>query len=290
MELEEEVKQSVASCGTAKKSPLSGKQILDKMNDSGLDINFLLSDTVAKNMSAEGREELVKSRTIRFLASDESTDRHGDRLAKDGWLLDNYKNNPVFLKQHNSEEAPLGNGINCEITDKGLEIDVYFHCNSEASKEYHGYYASGIMRAVSVGCRIKKIKQYADEEEKKQDGLGMFGIYSLSQELLELSAVSIPSNTNALTSKSMLDKTVQKLLSSGKYDQMILKSLVDNGAVSTSQLDTIKELVDRLEKAVANITESAQAIPSLEDTQKASLASMKNAFDKLFSKKEENDG
>lgn len=290
MEIEDELKQSVASGATAKKSPLSGKDILSKLSESGLDVDFLLEDKALKSMSAEGREKLVQSRTIRFLASDESTDRHGDKLAKDGWILDNYKNNPVFLRQHNSDEAPLGNGINCEVTDKGLEIDVYFHCKSEASREYHGYYASGIMRAVSVGCRIKKIKQYGNSDERQADGLGMFGIYSLSQELLELSAVSIPSNTNALSSKSLLDKTVQKLLSSGKYDQLILKSLVDNGAVSTSQLDTIKGLVDRLEKAVASITESAQAIPSLDDAKKESLTSLKSAFDKLFSKKEENDG
>ncbi len=59
-----------------------------------------------------------KARLIRFIASDDTQDRYGDRITVDGkigktvfgegWKLANFERNPVFMPFHDYGQLPLG--------------------------------------------------------------------------------------------------------------------------------------------------------------------------------------
>jgi len=141
-----------------------------------------------------------------FVASSEAEDSHGDVIKQDGWKLERFKRNPVFLAQHNSWSAPVGVTPFCEVvTDpawlkeqgvKGpsaLVIGVEWDVADEHAARLKGKYDRGIMSAVSVGLiplEYTPIK-------------GTYGYTIEEAELLEVSAVTIGSNPEATAVRSM---------------------------------------------------------------------------------------
>lgn len=136
-------------------------------------------------------------RTIEFVASTEAIDRYGDIIRVDGWKLENYLKNPIFLFGHKSTEPPIGRALAVvkEFGDKPLLVHkIQFADKDEypfASTIYK-LYKGGYMNAVSVGFLPIKFKPRMDEEGH------MLGWEYQEQELLELSAVPVPANPEAL--------------------------------------------------------------------------------------------
>lgn len=147
-------------------------------------------------------------RVLRFIGSDETEDRAGDVVSFDGWEIDNYTKNPVVLFNHDSAR-PVGKAqaVRLNRLDKRLEFDVYFPEVKELSSDgvqpsehalfidtIYNLYKGGFLSAVSVGFKGHKASPRP----------GTWGMNFESQELLELSLVSVPANPNALvTAKSM---------------------------------------------------------------------------------------
>ena len=52
------------------------------------------------------------SRLVDYIFSDESVARDGNTIATDGWKLDNFRANPVFLWAHDSGAPPIGRVTN----------------------------------------------------------------------------------------------------------------------------------------------------------------------------------
>jgi len=138
-----------------------------------------------------------KRRTITFVASTEAVDRYGDIIRVAGWKLDNYRKNPVVLWGHRSGDPPIGRcvEIGIESNPPALVQKVEF-----ATKDVYPFadtvyrlYKDGFLRAVSVGFLPL-------EEPKPRFSLEgeYLGEEFLSQELLELSAVAVPANPEAL--------------------------------------------------------------------------------------------
>lgn len=160
-----------------------------------------------------------KDRVLTFIASDETPDRAGDVVRVDGGDIKRFMSNPVFLVQHyglpvarvlsmkkisNSESSPNG---------KAWIAKVYFPEGDEDGEEIYSKFKNGIMSAVSIGFRSKKINNPESEEERKQLGLGRWGHEILEWEMLELSAAAIPCNPNALMVKSFASgNEAQKIL------------------------------------------------------------------------------
>lgn len=141
-------------------------------------------------------------RVLRFIGSDETEDRAGDVVSFDGWEIDNYTKNPVVLFNHDSAR-PVGKAqaVRLNRLDKRLEFDVYFPEVKELASDgvqpsehalfidtIYNLYKGGFLSAVSVGFKGKKAVP--------RDG--SWGMKFESQELLELSLVSVPANPNAL--------------------------------------------------------------------------------------------
>jgi hypothetical protein len=89
-----------------------------------------------------------KKEKVSFVASSATPDRYGDIIDQKGWILDNYKKNPVVLLNHDSNQLPIGKG-NVYLRDDKLVIDVEFDSEDERAKEVERKAKKGFMNAVS---------------------------------------------------------------------------------------------------------------------------------------------
>ena len=150
---------------------------------------------VYKEFSFEVKAADDDSRVIKFKGSTGDKDRMGEIITPSGWKLNNYKRNPVFLGFHSYHEPPIGKAINVEKTDNALTFDIEF-ADAETyafADTIYRLYKGGFMKAVSVGF----IPLKWEDGDSRSDDKGVRRTY-LEQELLELSAVSVPANANAL--------------------------------------------------------------------------------------------
>jgi len=168
----------------------------------------------------------VDDRVLRFVGSDNTLDRVGDVMTHTGWEIEEYKKNPVFLWAHQSREFPIGKTIKVEVDEKkGLLFDVEF-----ATREIYPFadvayklYKNGFLKAVSVG--FISLKEEFDSEHRVN--------YILEKELLELSAVPVPCNPNALEANMFKEAIEKEVINLQEYQELVIQS---------------KKFVDKLEK------------------------------------------
>ena len=129
-----------------------------------------------------------KGGKLTAVASDETVDRMGDSLSIKNWDFGNFKKNPVMQLSHDYSQVPIGVVKNLKIVGKKLTFEPVFHEFTQAAREVKKLYDEGIMKAFSVGFIWPR-----------EEG-GKF-------ELLEISAVSIPANPNALIFSKEVDKS-----------------------------------------------------------------------------------
>ena len=98
---------------------------------------------------------------VSFVASSATPDRYGDIIDQKGWILDNYKKNPVVLLNHDSNQLPIGKG-NVYLRNDKLVIDVEFDSEDERAKEVERKAKKGFMNAVSVGFRPLESKSRSE--------------------------------------------------------------------------------------------------------------------------------
>jgi len=133
------------------------------------------------------------SPVLDFTASDETLDRYDEIIVASGWQLGNYRRNPVFQNAHQYGDIvfTLGKALVTEVREGRLyqRIEFATEVNPMARIAY-GLYRGGFLNAVSVG--FIPVRWENGSEEKG------FRRRYLEQELLEVSAVGIPANPNAL--------------------------------------------------------------------------------------------
>jgi HK97 family phage prohead protease len=130
---------------------------------------------------------------IDFVASDATLDRAGEIIEPAGWRLDNYRHNPVFQNAHNYGNIlfTLGRAQAVEVRAGRLFLRVLFavEINPLARVAYQ-LYRGGFLNAVSVGFVPLRWETGNDRTPWRRR--------FVEQELLEVSAVSVPANPNAL--------------------------------------------------------------------------------------------
>ncbi|MFH1614924.1 MAG: HK97 family phage prohead protease [Planctomycetota bacterium] len=139
-----------------------------------------------------------EKRQIRFLASTGDTDRDGEIILPSAFKADLniFMSNPVFLAAHqhrlsDGTSPVIGKIINAWIDKTGFWVVVEF-AQTQLAEEYWQLYRDGYMRAVSIGFIPKEWKDTANE--------GGRTIRTFTRvELLEISAVAVPSNRAALS-------------------------------------------------------------------------------------------
>ena len=140
-----------------------------------------------------------------FVSSDESLDRYNEIISASGWKLDNYVRNPVFQNAHQYGDIlfTLGRALITEIrvgmtsTSSQTSASPYlfqrieFACDiNPMAKIAYGLYKGKFLNAVSVGFVPLRWEDGSEEKGYQRK--------YLEQELLEVSAVGIPANPNAL--------------------------------------------------------------------------------------------
>jgi uncharacterized protein len=135
----------------------------------------------------------VEDRILDFVGSSEEPDRMGDIVRVNGWKLDNYLKNPVFMWAHDYKSPPIGKCVKVWKSKGELKFRIEFAPKEtyEFADTCYKLYKGGYLNAVSVG--------FAPDEEGCKDIDGG-GYEYTSQELLELSGVPIPANADALVS------------------------------------------------------------------------------------------
>lgn len=146
---------------------------------------------------AEGEDR----QTFHAIVSTGTVDRDGDVVVPSGWDLKDFRQNPVVLFGHNPFHPAVGSFSKIGVTEepghegKVLAGDFSFNPDTQLGKELQALYAAKDMRALSVGFLPKPDgrKEILDEQER------LTGFRFTRQRLLEVSAVPIPANTEALT-------------------------------------------------------------------------------------------
>lgn len=141
-----------------------------------------------------------------FIASNDALDRYGEILEPRGWRLENYRRNPVFQNAHQYGDIifTLGRALVTEVRDIAgraalcQRIEFAVDANPMARIAYR-LYQGKFLNAVSVGFIPLRWQDAGDADASGTAGAraGCKRRY-LEQELLEVSAVGIPANPEAL--------------------------------------------------------------------------------------------
>ncbi len=149
-------------------------------------------DTIYKTYPFTVKE--IADRTLEFVGSTEEVDRDGEVVTVAGWELDNYMKNTVFMWVHDYKEPPIGKALKVWKRDGQLKFNIEFAPKEtyEFADTIYKLYKGGFLNATSVG--------FMPDMDKIVEGDGVKTPRKTykKQELLELSGVPIPSNTNAL--------------------------------------------------------------------------------------------
>jgi hypothetical protein len=172
---------------------------------------------------------------LEFVASDETLDRYNEIISASGWNLDNYQRNPVFQNNHQTGDIihTLGKALVTEVRGGQLLQRVQFATDvNPMARIAYGLYKGGFLNAVSVGfVPLRWVtpdgKEYSvhgksaaeislsaggevaafsssglqsqiENQKSKIENPRTYRRKFLEQELLEVSAVGIPANPNAL--------------------------------------------------------------------------------------------
>lgn len=149
---------------------------------------------------AKGPDDLPRS--FWAVASSQTRDRDGDVIRQAGWDFTHYDKNPVGLWGHDYSLPPIF-AVKDKKTVDG-ELWTLNHFPEELgglSGDIYKAFEAGVMNAFSVGFSPQSIMEDADMRE----GYGLAreadfgnGILFWEQELFELSAVTVPSNPDAV--------------------------------------------------------------------------------------------
>jgi HK97 family phage prohead protease len=191
-------------------------------------------------------DDVDETRTITFVASDDSVDRHGTVINMDNWDLEGFKGNPIVGWQHNvygdtmcgdpDPDQILGRaGVRLENREMLADITFEDKENNPLAEKIFNKVKSGILNAVSIGF----LETGEGRMGNFEDGENPEVYYFEGQELIEISVVSIPSNKNALR-KSLRSQTASAL-------QYIYKEL--GGKIKFSEIEEmrVRDIMDLIE-------------------------------------------
>lgn len=157
-----------------------------------------------RSFTPEIRKKDEETRTITFVASDGSRDSAHTVLNQDGWKLDRFNKNPIIGYNHdiyggwggNDVDKVIGKG-RAYVEDGKLMVDITFEPKeiNELAEKVFQKILFGSLNAVSVG--FLPVGKGAWGKGNEAPGEANETYYYAGQELLEISVVNIPANSNA---------------------------------------------------------------------------------------------
>lgn len=193
--------------------------------------------------------DVEKTRTIEFVISSNSKDRHRTVLPVDKWQLENFNRNGIVGYMHNVYGGDMCNAPDPDdvigsgrawIENGELIGSVTFEpaeINPKAEKIFRKVLA-GTLKATSVGFDPIGEGRWGDGEESERGTNPTY--YFEAQELLEFSIVNIPSNPDALR-RSMRDQASNAI-------GYIYRQLNGEYRFSAIEEMTVRQVIDLLER------------------------------------------
>ena len=157
-------------------------------------------EAIRKDIVPQGIAD-IGDRRLRFVVSTDAVDRDLDKINQAGWQLDNYRTNPVVLLHHDQKDWPVGKAVEIDVVDGQLMATVEFvpeevPLAGPTAECAYQLCRSGFLNAVSVGFVPGDYDLSEDDDRSKAGAYP--GVDHNSQELLEFSLVTVPSNAQAL--------------------------------------------------------------------------------------------
>lgn len=150
--------------------------IMKYSREAAKELRGLISSKFA--VQGEGEFEVI--------ATSEALDRDGEVIKADGWKLEPFKKNPVLLWAHDFRIPPIG-AVTSLTRDGDKLIARGVFAKTEFAQEIRSLYDTGVLKTVSVGFIPL---------ERRDNTI-------LSAELLELSFVPVPANSEAVSLRQM---------------------------------------------------------------------------------------
>jgi HK97 family phage prohead protease len=150
-------------------------------------------------------EKASDDMSLTFTISTGMKDRDGDIVAPEGIQANEFAANPVMLWSHDYQSLPVARSVQLWKDANGIKAKAQFQPDSNYHDSYSGIrgsmvyrmYKTGFLNAVSVG-----FNPLESERLEKKGPNGQHGTHFKRWELLEFSAVPVPSNTAALVDRS----------------------------------------------------------------------------------------
>ncbi len=190
---------------------------------------------------------------MRFVLCDGSAvNSYGFRTSLDGMVLDRFKENPVMLNSHCSDEV-IGRWNNIAVEDGRLTADAEFDLDDEHAKAIAGKVERGFLKGCSIGMIVKDMREV--------DGC----LVATVSELLEASICAIPADAHAIR---LYDEQRREL----SMEDVRLRFLTrdGDGAVTQNQINMsekekdVAELTAKVSTLTADIAERDKRIAELE--------------------------
>lgn len=208
-----------------------------------------------------------KANAYSFIGSTEDEDRDGDVVRVAGWDTANFEKNPVVFYGHdyrgNSVKFPVGTAkVSKDLANRRLVFDIQFTESHDDAKTVKALVDEGILRTTSVGFIPKQYNVIVDPESQMVKGREY-----VSQELLEISVVPLPSNPNAVRlalSKGLVSKQqVEKFGLSEKSEvEELREQLAQAEAAIKALSEEFRKEVQRLDaKMVGSVDEPGDVSP-----------------------------
>ena len=199
---------------------------------------------------------------VSFVASTETPDRYGDVISQRGWQLESYKKNPIVLLNHDSGALPIGKGM-VNLKNGQLLIDVVFDMDDPLAANVARKAKNGFINAVSVGFQpLESVLRR--ELDPKSPIYGNKGQYFKRSELLEVSIVTIPANSEAtMLGKSLSEDVLKKYIQELVTEQIQEKSTIQKQILDVEE--TEKTII--VTYAKPNMEEKAEEMEEDEDTE-----------------------
>lgn len=214
------------------------------------------------------------AKTIRFRVSDDSVDRYGEKVDQK-WDLKNFKKNPVFIWNHKSgyELQPhdvLGTWSDFTTEADGSYATAHFDQGNDNAMFVFGQYVRGILRAVSVGF-IPHTINWEDDTPVLTDN-----------ELLEISAVAVPANANAIAlaykSGELQRKDALYLMKEMKAGADQLEAqLKEAPSAEEKQVEEVNSKIDKALEAITNLTTTIGTLDAKLDSLSGEVEAVKSA-------------
>ncbi len=197
-------------------------------------------------------------RTIDFVISNETPDRHGDIILLKGWDTKAFMENPVVLFAHSKSVPPIAKALKVWKSGGNLNATAQFMDKelSPFADSIFNMFKEGFLKAVSVGFMPKEFELIQDDE-------GFIdGFKFIKQELLEFSAVPIPSNPDALIKARHKGINVEPF---GEWAENMLDDWANSGNMIRETYNIGKKQIELIRRKAIGETMSTYQVP--EDVQ-----------------------